>query len=335
MDLIEYLNIRVSKSGKYFRLVEHDSLVIDPERNSFFWNSRGVYGSPARFVKEYYDFNDEQLKKFLRKFYLEHTKQGFKGTTEITNIKKQKKRKALIKESKLDYQGYMYLCKKRGLDKKTVQSLEANNLIGSDQKHNIVFYWRNLEGKLVGQDLQGTYIDYERFPKHGTFKSIHEASLHDYGFNLTIGDKFEHLYVFESPIDLLSYWQLFSDEIKNAKLLSLNGAGTKIATINNFLKDQAKDPNDFKKLLLPKYIHLAPDNDIAGQNLISKFEDLRLKQNSEIYSLNIVEWSPYKDWNEQVLRNHNVPNKKSKLTMNLETFNSLKIYQKLERMWND
>lgn len=331
MELVDHFGINVCKSGRYFRLVEHDSLVIDPQRNGFFWNSRGIGGGPVKFLKEYFELTDDELRKTLNKFRNENVTK-----CQSSHIrKKNKMKKPLIKTKPLDLKGYLYLSQQRGINRKIIEELKNRNLVGSDQKHNIVFLWRNAYGKIIGQDLQGTVIDYSKFPKRGTFKSIQESSKANYGFNVSIGEKFEHLYVFESPIDLLSYLQMYQEEIKDAKLLSLNGAGTKVATINAFLKDQSPIDHD-GQFILPKYIHLAPDNDNAGRELITKFEDLRLKR-GEDYSLNIVEWCKYKDWNEQLLSDFKVKikNKKEKLSMDLTTFDSFKIYQKLRGMWND
>lgn len=330
MRVIDYFNLNIKKSGRYFRLVDHDSLVIDPQRNSFFWNSRGISGGPARFIKEYFDLNDEELRKKIMEIRHEYVGDGDFQNLVIND--KNRARKPFVKTNPLDLKGYLYLSQQRGISREIIEGLKAKDLVASDKRHNIVFLWHNVHGKVVGQDLQGTYINYEKFPKRGTFKFVQESSIPNYGFNISIGERFDHLYVFESPIDLLSYLQMYQAEIKDAKLLSLNGAATKVATINTFLKDQS--PTDGQgKLLLPKCIHLAPDNDNAGRELIAKFETLRLKR-MEGYSLNIVEWCKYKDWNEQLLSDFkaNIKNKKEKLSMDLNTFDSFKIYQKLREI---
>src|SRR3990167_3575902 len=40
------------RKGNYYTTEEHDSLVIDPKRALFFWNSKGIYGDTLRWLTE-------------------------------------------------------------------------------------------------------------------------------------------------------------------------------------------------------------------------------------------------------------------------------------------
>lgn len=44
VDVCNALNIELTKIGRLYRGVEHDSLVITPRTNSFSWNSRNIGG---------------------------------------------------------------------------------------------------------------------------------------------------------------------------------------------------------------------------------------------------------------------------------------------------
>lgn len=43
---------KLLRKGNYYTTEEHDSLVIDPKRAIFFWNSKGIYGDVIRWLTE-------------------------------------------------------------------------------------------------------------------------------------------------------------------------------------------------------------------------------------------------------------------------------------------
>lgn len=59
LDIVDYCmqnDIPVKPdSERYYRLTEHDSLIIDRKKNQFYWNSRGVNGNIIKFVQEVED----------------------------------------------------------------------------------------------------------------------------------------------------------------------------------------------------------------------------------------------------------------------------------------
>ena len=62
-------------------------------------------------------------------------------------------------------------------------------------------------------------------------------------------------YIFlESPIDMLSYFQMHGNQPGAKTFLSLNGAATKVNTVSNYIT----------KFGVPDEIHLALDTDTAG-----------------------------------------------------------------------
>jgi DNA primase len=50
--LIEFVeqDFGIMGSNKYYRAVEHDSLVVDIDNGVFFWNSKGIYGKPLDYL---------------------------------------------------------------------------------------------------------------------------------------------------------------------------------------------------------------------------------------------------------------------------------------------
>lgn len=96
---------------------------------------------------------------------------------------------------------------------------------------------------------------------HQTGKEIGYHSAHNYGYNFSSGmsRKKDTLYVFEDPIDAISFYNLNRKQLKheNATYLSLGGVG-KTKTINAFLKAQHAMPGSYKNVVT------CFDNDPAG-----------------------------------------------------------------------
>jgi len=65
IQLLEYMGYRFEGSGAYRRCVQHDSLVINVEKDLFFWNSMGVGGNAIQFLTKINKMNYRQAKEFL------------------------------------------------------------------------------------------------------------------------------------------------------------------------------------------------------------------------------------------------------------------------------
>lgn len=96
---------------------------------------------------------------------------------------------------------------------------------------------------------------------HQTGKEIGYHSAHNYGYSFSSGmsKKKDTLYVFEDPIDAISFYNLNRKRLKyeNATYLSLGGVG-KTKTINAFLKAQHAMPGSYRNVVT------CFDNDPAG-----------------------------------------------------------------------
>ncbi|MFD0199141.1 CHC2 zinc finger domain-containing protein, partial [Streptomyces albidoflavus] len=74
IDIIDFCNqnnIAVhSDNERYYRLVEHDSCVIDRRKNVFYWNSKSKGGNVINFVQEIEETNFMgAMKKLLHEDY--------------------------------------------------------------------------------------------------------------------------------------------------------------------------------------------------------------------------------------------------------------------------
>lgn len=280
-DLLSYLESRgetFKKEGKYYRHTEHDSLII--RDNMYAWNSRNEKGYGAiNFAQMYYnlsfveavqDINDRNLKTFTHSYSNEQESTKLFHYPQHLEVKNQEKLK-------------QYLVQERKIDPRLVQWLLQKDLIAQDKRNNVVFKWREQGGKgnIIGADRQGTVkIDHGR----GSFKQVLPDVKKDTGFTVDVG-KPTKLYMFESPVDLLSYWSLQKEKLQGARLVSMNGL--KSRTVLQSFIDARKEGFDIKKVVL------SVDNDEAGKKFIQKMH-LLLKE--DMIQSNLP--SREKDWND-------------------------------------
>ena len=78
---------------------------------------------------------------------------------------------------------------------------------------NVVFQWKGQDGNVVGSDKRGTGKTH--------FRGIDAGSDVKHAFNFTTTEHPKNIYVFESPIDALSYKSLNKE--KDGVYVSMNG----------------------------------------------------------------------------------------------------------------
>lgn len=298
-----YLDIRkigYEQQGAYLRLKDHDSLVVDTritpgkKCETFYWNSQGVGGNLFNFLVSYEGMDKHQAIEQLKQL-----------SPELVNHKPR-----VVKTKPFSSRDWPasqqtqavsnYLTKTRKLDPRLVQLLLKQGLVRQLKNGNAFFSWRDKNGKEVGGDVQGTVINHEKYGKRGTIKRIARGSQKNLGFHFNMHDpkgdnSISKLYVFESPIDALSYFQMHGAKQRgNKSFISLNGAGSKVKTIVQFMKQ-----NGF-----PNELHLAFDTDEAGVKGAEKANELitNLGQAYKVFNeMKVVVDQPdasNKDWNE-------------------------------------
>lgn len=292
VSFCEAKGIEVIRTGnKYYRLAEHDSLVINTHSNYFVWNSQQVAGNVINFVQSYYDCNFYKAMQILSA-----------ETFSTTNTEKQIKEQFIYDINTVDDTSKI----ERYLDKRGISTYLSSLLIGlglinQDDKGNVVFNWFKDE-EIVGYTLNGVYkYKDKKTGKRKNYKKIGANSELDYGFNFTFGNKnnADNLYIFESEIDLLSYLTLFPKKAKNSTFLSMNGL--KKQTVLSFIIDYFTVNYD-----VYKNIYLCVDNDEAGLNFIKTMKDSyeqQLKGTDKVlkFSIDIPEKRDNevkKDWND-------------------------------------
>ena len=183
----------------------------------------------------------------------------------------------------------------------------------------IVFKSLSSSGEVVGASLQGIQENWEKWPKHGYAKVIMKNSDPMTGIHVDIGSP-KRLIFTESPIDLMSYYELHKDSLQDVRLVSMDGL--KESTIGRHLSQiQAEisgkslrwtpeqladglqvaiDRHFFEDGKNADLITLALDNDKAGRTFIQELEAKGAVINSDLPELRPGQDKT--DWND-VLKN--------------------------------
>ena len=271
---MEYMGETVIPHGrKRYKLKEHDSLIISG--SLFIWNSKGIRGNSYNLLNAMYEYKGRQIYKVIEKFLKDIETGKYKPSETVIKEKKADNRISVKKD---DYkQIEEYLVNKRKISSKIVKSLYANSLIFLDQKNNINFVIKDVEGKIKGHDLVGT----------GEIRFKRNTSI-EHGFNIEDNPelKKETIYVFEAPIDLISYIEINKEKInerhKNEGVRFLSVSGVRTDILDNYLNKDIKN------------MYICTDNDEGG----NKFYET-IKENYK--EINIHRELPKeKDWNEDL-----------------------------------
>lgn len=178
---------------------------------------------------------------------------------------------------------FAYLCQTRGISPEIVSAFaHAHLLYETAEHHNAMFVGRDEAGKIRHVHLRGTLTE-------SGFRQTLPGSEKAFSFHWKgVGSK---LYVFEAPIDLLSYISLFPENWQENSFVALCGVG--ITPIEHFL-DSCPQLSE---------VVLCLDNDGAGHRAAHRIAgQLYREWNGLIVS---AHFPNLKDWNEQLLQERN------------------------------
>ena len=207
---------------------------------------------------------------------------------------------------------YGYLCNERGISRSIIHAFASEGLLYEEPEyHNAVF---------VGTDNDGTPIHiHKRSTVPGSdFKNNVYGSNADYSFHWD-GES-DRLYVFEAPIDMLSYLTLYSSEWEKHSYVALCSTADRGAM--RILKERADIKN----------VYLCLDHDGAGiEGAYRIAESIRtLDRECNIWRA----FSVHKDWNEDIKALHGkeaIPSSKHK-KMELFKENCNEMFAELDEM---
>ena len=275
-DLYVFLSGRgeqFKRCGKEYRWLRHDSVMINKSEWYRFSQNKG--GHAIDFMKEFYGLSfAEAVKELL----------GEEGAGE-TNRRTGKEDAGRQKVCPIPLPGLelpernesceiarKYLIEQRKLSEQLVdQMIAKGDIYESKNYHNVVFVGRDKEQNPRYTAMRGTDENRYRGEARGSEKA--------YGFGHIGTD--EKLFVFESPIDLLSYITAVPEEWEMHSYISLGGLSEKAM-----------------KRMYTEYphihsIYLCLDNDEPGNERCRQFVSL-IPEELSVYRLEPVK----KDWNE-------------------------------------
>ena len=274
VNLEEYLKAQgetLTKSGQDVRWDRYSSVTIRGNQYYRWKNQSGGY--PIQFLKEFYGYNFRQAMELLLSF-ANDTGQ----TVDVHPIQEIKKEFILPERNENMRRVYGYLINARFIDRKVIKEFVEKDLIYEDKKyHNIVF---------VGYDE-------ERVPRHAHKRTTY--SNQNYRGNVAGSDprytfhyfgSDDSIYVFEAPIDMLSYITLHNENWQDHNYIALNGLGTK--GLEHILDNE---DNQIKK------VFLCFDNDVAGIEGAERVLDALYER--EIKDARIIQ-PKNKDFNEDL-----------------------------------
>lgn len=265
------------KSGRDKRWARHTSITVRGNR-WYDWKQE-MGGYPIEFVKRYYHYDFKKAMEYLLSLSSDVAQVQLQVDPEI------EKEFELPQKSSSMKRVYGYLISQRFIDKNIIDEFVRRNLIYEDiPYHNAVF---------VGTDNQGTAhhahkrstLSYKK-----TFRGNAEGSDPHYLFHWH--GSTNKLYVFEAPVDLLSYLTLNKENWHQHHYLSLNGL-TFIGLESYLARHEDID-----------HIYICVDHDPAGHEGYERIRDL-LEEKGYEHVERILPVN--KDFNEDLKSLHKQP----------------------------
>ena len=274
VDLEKFLRAQgetLVRSGKECRWKAHDSLTVCG--NKWFRHSQSKGGFPVDFVMEFYGKSFPEAVQMLTGEPGEAKPEADPAPSPAFRLPLRNVTNANILN---------YLTKERKLSPSLVNFfIAAGDIYEDAAHHNVVF---------VGRDADG-------HPRYASSRGIHEKFRQDaagaekaFGFAHRGTDK--QLLVFEAPIDLLSFIELFPKNWQQHSYLSLGGVSGK--ALRQFLSERS----DVER------VFLCLDADKAGEDACKRLAGLLPD------TVSVTRIQPcMKDWNDVLVHRAEIPNR--------------------------
>ena len=274
VDLEEFLRAQgetLVRSGKEYRWKAHDSLTVCG--NKWFRHSQSKGGFPVDFVMEFYGKSFPEAVQMLT---------GEPGEVQPETDPAPSPAFRLPLRNVTNANILNYLTQERKLSPSLVNFfIAAGNIYEDSSHHNVVF---------VGRDVDG-------HPRYASSRGIQEKFRQDaagaekaFGFAHRGTDK--QLLVFEVPIDLLSFIELFPKNWQQHNYLSLGGVSGK--ALQQFLSERP----DVER------VFLCLDADKAGEDACKRLTALLPD------TVRVTRIQPcMKDWNDVLVHRAEIPNR--------------------------
>ena len=287
VDLVSFLQLRgekLERVGKEHKLIytdasgKHDSITVCGNR--WYDHKNQVGGGPVKFLREHYGMSyQEAMLELLG---------GERATALEIVSPKNEKQNICKKEFKLPDANddmrrvFAYLTKQRFIAPDVISFFAHQRKIYEDRDHhNAVF---------VGTDENGV-------PKQASLRSTISfgnafritASGSDTRYSFSHFGESGKLFVFEAPIDMLSFITLYQKNWQQHSYIAMNGV------YENAVLEALKCHSNLNEVVL------CTDNDVGGIDAADRLRDI-LRENGYVNILRMT--SRNKDWNEDLKELH-------------------------------
>lgn len=281
-DLVSFLKHRgetLKRSGSEYEW-KSDSGKVTIRGNLWFHQYEREGGDAIGFVRRYGNLTFPEAVECLL------SEQGIViNRPHEESQRKEKKPFALPKASSDMRRMYAYLLKGRFLDREIVSAFVKEKLLYEDAEyHNAVFVGRDEKGVPRHAHKRGTYSE-------SSYKGNVDGSSPEYSFHyIGTGNK---LYVFEAPIDMLSYLSIHKEDWQENSYVALCSVAPQ--AVVHLLKNNPHIETVITCL----------DHDKAGiEGNYRVAEAVRQMGGNHTVK---KKSPPYKDWNESLKAGHGIP----------------------------
>ena len=279
VDLAEYLRVRgekLERAGIEHKLIyydssgKHDSITI--RGSKWFDHKNQTGGGAIKFMQEFYGMDFQTAVQEL----LGQRVTPLSHSPPKAIAKEEKKEFRLPQANTNMHRVYAYLIKQRFIDPNIISHFAKQHTLYEDKEHhNAVF---------VGVDENGVPRQAHKRSTNSfgnAFRITCEGS--DTRYSFSHFGKSEKLFVFEAPIDMMSFLTLYPQEWQKHSCIAMNGV------YENAVLTALKNHSNLSEIVL------CVDNDEGGIEAVDRLRDI-LADNG--YS-DVKRLAPeYKDWNE-------------------------------------
>ena len=289
VNLEEFLRMRgekLERAGVEHKLIyydssgKHDSITI--RGSKWFDHKNQTGGGAIKFMQEFYGMDFQTAVQEL----LGRSISPLSNSPPKADKQEQKTREFKLPEPNSDmHRVYAYLIKQRFISADIITHFAKQHTLYEDKTHhNAVFVGLNENGEPKQAHKRSTNS------VGGTFRITCGGSDTRYSF-AHFGEN-ERLYVFEAPIDMLSFLTLYPKDWQKHSYIAMNGV------YENAVLTALKNHSNLSEVIL------CVDNDEGGIEAVNRLSDI-LNENG--YS-NVKRLAPpYKDWNEVLKAKNGAP----------------------------
>ncbi len=287
VDLAEFLRMRgekLERVGREHKLIyydgsgKHDSITL--RGSTWFDHKNQVGGGAIKFMQYHYDMDFQTAVQEL----LGQTVTPLSHSPPKAAQKEEKKEFSLPEANSNMHRVYAYLIKQRFISPDIISHFAKQHTLYEDKEHhNAVF---------VGTD------------ENGIPRQAHKRSTNSYGstFRITCEGSdtrysFSHfggsgkLFVFEAPIDMMSFLTLYPQDWQKNSYIAMNGV------YENAVLTALKNHSNLSEIII------CVDNDEGGIEAVDRLKDI-LNENGYTDVKRIA--PKFKDWNEILKSNNGV-----------------------------